>query len=112
MSQIKILQIRDSGTFIPIVALKLDPFASGNDQEFKLFRSVGHAEPVYLMFDLGQVEDVKAFSSQKTWSYEPMSTHGASLQELINNWDNYQNGDIIQAGVLTGRVKEPQESNV
>ncbi len=103
--QVKLIEIRDSATFIPAVAIKMFP---RNDQEdFLLGRSgFGPSSPFVL---LTRLEGGKCFYEPCDWADRTFQT---AHKWLMDNWETFQSGDVIDVQFILGETKEPKRSEL
>lgn len=104
----KVLEIRDRGTFIPALALRLDP---ANEQERRLMSRAGYgltveAQREYIL--LLRLEDAP---------YDPFEHGGGTTLRdahlyLNKHFDEVENGQVICTEYLRGERSEPKESEV
>ena len=100
MSQIKLLEIRDVGTFIPAMAVRV----SGEDGY--LMRRAGFGAPmVYLI----------ALATERC-AYDPWNWHGGGRtmniahQFIEKEWDSLTEGDVVDVQFILGETTAPKVS--
>lgn len=115
-AEIKILEIRDVATCIPIIAIRFETTeTSENPKENKLIRHAGWSfnTPVVEIRRLTETEQPKWLSSNSLYTFDdPLSTFSIALKELRINWENYSSGDVIECGFLSGRAEDEQGSDL
>jgi hypothetical protein len=115
-AEIKILEIRDVATCIPILAIRFEATESANLlKENQLIRYAGWSfdTPVVEIRRLIETEQPKWLSSNSLYIFDdPLSTFSIALKELRINWENYSSGDVIECGFLSGRAEHKQGSDL
>lgn len=104
----KIFEIRDAATFIPAMAIRfvVDGNEFDQNQEDWLMRRAGYArhEP-YVVF---------GYATGESMTYDPFkqrsNTMRSSHRHIIENWDELENGDVIDVEYLQGIKTTPKES--
>lgn len=107
MQQAKIFEIRDRGTFIPVMAVKLgshNPFKPNwQIEEDYLIRRVGFSDDVnYVLLTI--------LSSLET-NYEPTAwtserTIGNAHKYILDNFDILKGGEVVDIEYILGETKE------
>lgn len=105
MSEIKILEIRDHATFIPVICIK--PVAENEAQHYLLRRdgySLDLNDPIVIMID-AQCRNV---------SYDPYNwrsdTHKVAHDYILRNWKTLKDGDVVDVEFILGLTKVPKTS--
>jgi hypothetical protein len=102
---LKLLEIRDKGTFLPMFAFST---TVGTSQEQWLLRRAGYAydSPCIMFGYLGQ-------SGQKA-CYDPYDWNDRTKQTahhyIEKNWDKIRSGDVIDVEFILGETTEPKIS--
>ncbi len=108
--QTKTFEIRDSATFIPALAIKLDPVTEAD--RYLLSRAGYGQSPAdqrrYVM--LGKIdggercrfECVPENWNDRTWQV----AHG----DIVRNWDSYESGAVIDCEYILGETTTKKES--
>ena len=118
--QVKLFEIRDRNTFIPMLAIHLyvggAPIA-GNpsaEAEFFLLRRAGYsreqilfasAEPYILLCKLDGVE-----SQYDPFAWGNQRTFGTVHRYLISEWNDLKSGDVIDVEYILGETQTPKTS--
>lgn len=104
----KLFEIRDRGTFIPALAIKLE---SVNEAErFLLSRAgfgqnpIDHLRYVELIHLEGQRVQYDIFN----WG--PARTMGVAHDHILKNWDTLKSGDVICVEYILGERDSAKES--
>lgn len=107
MIETKLLEIRDHGTFVPALAIRVEHVALPGDRPNWIIARGGffRGEGVYLM----RLSDARAQCDPYEWGRNDR-THKAVHLYLIDNWSKVKDGDLIDVRVLTGEQQEPCES--
>ena len=102
--KIKILEVRDRATFIPVMAVEIKP---ENYPQQKLIRVAGYGMDLrYIM--LTRLDGASC-------SYDPFNWNDRTMQEshlnIIKDWDNLVDGSVIDVEFILGETtvkKQPQ----
>lgn len=101
----KILELRDRGTFIPILCIRLLPDTA---RENYLLRRAGFA------FAPPLVQLVNLTTGQGGWDeYEigrGARTLPIALQHIRSNWDDIENGEVVDVQYILGETEAPKIS--
>lgn len=115
-AEIKILEIRDIATCIPILAIRFEATESTEPlKENQLIRHAGWSfnTPVVEIRRLIETDSPKWLSSNSLYTFDdPLSTFSIALKELRVNWKHYSDGDVIECGFLSGRATYKQGSDI
>ena len=110
MLETKTFEVRDSATFLPVIATRItrqvdqnfsDPGAEAED--YLLGRSGYSLEvPLILMTPLigGRTAEYEAYA----WNDRTLQAAHLMLQE---NWDDFETGDVVDVRVFMGEATEP-----
>lgn len=100
--KIKLLEIRDEGTFIPAIAIRL--FAVADSQDEWLLRRAGYAQEQIRTYDveeepndqpyvlLAQLHGGKIEYDPYAWTNRTMAV---VHQCIIDQWSSLQSGDVV-----------------
>lgn len=106
--QAKLLEIRDRATCISALAVKLNRIESSNDGEgFILGREGIISESFIVLYSFSRNE---GYIYPTDWGSDTR-TMLVVHQELVDNWDKYQTGDVIDVRYILGENEEPAESD-
>jgi hypothetical protein len=107
--QAKTFEVRDRGTFIPVLAVKCEPT---NEADRYLFARSG-----YGIKPEQQAEYVivaKLGGERNGYSCDPYEWGSGTMQQahahIIDNWDALESGDVICTEFLRGERDEPKQS--
>lgn len=112
--EVKLIELRDRGTFIPMMAVRLDSLASTEDRF--LLRRAGYGEE--------QIDLNKGFEPYVLFTrldgtgkcnYDPYSwdnprTYRPAHIYLISHWNSIKSGDVIDVEFLLGETTAPKVS--
>lgn len=105
--QVKVLEVRDIATFIPIVCVK--PIPVNEEQKYLLQRDgyVGDASERCVIVIKAQCRGV---------SYDPYNWPGGSRTMpsahlyIEQHWDELKDGDVVDVQHILGETPEPKKS--
>jgi hypothetical protein len=102
--EVKAIELRDRATFIPAIAIRLDP---ANEEEFYLLARAGFGPSAPLMKKY--VLFGKLDGSGLT--YDPYQHGGSRTWEIahrwvITQWDMIKTGDVVDVACIVGETKE------
>lgn len=114
--EVKLFEIRDAATFMPVMATRLIVNETGHmgEVELWLLRRAGYnetqvlvsaAEPYIILCKLDGVEaeyDPFAWSNRRTL--------GSAHRHIIDLWDELKSGDLIDIEYILGETQKPKES--
>ena len=111
--EVKLFEIRDSATFIPVMAVRLAP-TSG--QESYLLSRAGYgltpgdqSEYILLWRIAGEVQEATCDPYQ--WPGNPgVRTLPQAHQHIINNWSELASGDVIDVEFILSETTERKVS--
>ena len=101
----KALELRDSGTFIPILAVDMNP---GNEAERYLLRRCGYpcdGEPNIIVTRLDG--NGKATNDPYAWGGR---TYPVAHDWIIKNWRQLMDGDVVDVEFILGEKPEKKSS--
>lgn len=102
----KILEIRDTATFIAVVAINMNPDPASINQYYLLRRS-GYAcdqQPIVLL--------TRANGDDSHYDYYdwPNRTMRYAHEYIQKNWDKLKDGDVVDVEFILGESKQPKQS--
>lgn len=101
--QIKVFEVRDRGTFIPILVIRM---VSTEDSEKYLLARSGYDSKAPLCL-------VVHLSSNRA-QYAPMTWDGRTMPNahryIEKNWDNLASGEVIDIEFILGETLEKKQS--
>lgn len=100
----KVFEIRDSATFIPVLATKM---ASDNEQESYLIKHVGYSSS-HVCILVTYLAENKSYYDPFQWS--TARTMPIAHQYIINNFDELATGSVIDVQFILGETDEPKLS--
>ena len=122
ISQVKFIEIRDAGTFIPAVAIKFYPMCINEpkcaESGAYLLRRAGWKNPPIFLIRLLDGECRKSCydwpSHTRTMPIVHMSLcgicHNEMIKERIRTFDEIESGDVIDVEYIIGETNEIKES--
>lgn len=117
--QAKALEIRDDGTFIPVLAVDMNPYApngpySPNMETLRaqqyLLRRCGYAcdgRPNVIVTRLSG--DGQATNDPYSWG-DGARTFPVAHNYIIKNWTRLKDGDVVDVEFILGETKAPKVS--
>lgn len=122
--QVKVLELRDDGTFIPLVAISMDwerecPGGLSEDETRKALTSANAQR--YLLRRCGYPCDgrpniaiAKLAATSDPLSNDPYSWGGRTMpvahKYIIENWEKLRDGDVVDVEHILGEKPEPKIS--
>lgn len=108
---VKLIEVRDEGTFVPVLAVRLRP---RSEQERWLLARAGYGRSPD---EQGRyVVLVRIVGGTTSASYDPHSWGGGARtmpvahQHLIDHWGEYDSGDVLDVEHVLGITAEPKRS--
>jgi len=104
--EIKLLELRDRGTFIPVIAVNCD--GSADLREEWLLGRAGYAldgQPTILLTRLGG--DGRARCGACCWCDR---TFASAHNYITNNWSRLESGDVVDVEFVLGETTAPKMS--
>ena len=107
----KLFEIRDSATFIPILAVRLIP--AGHQEQYLLSRAGYGMDPEYqgqyviLCRIVGGQLDARGTPDHWSSSTRTLST---AHHYIINNWEQLASGDVVDVEFIKGETEAPKVS--
>jgi hypothetical protein len=104
--KVKILEIRDKGTFIPMLCVDMNP---DHDGQRYLLRRCGYAcdlRPNILMTRLS-ADGTPAWNDPYAWGGR---TFPVSHNWIIENWEKLKDGDVVDVQFILGETAKPKLS--
>ena len=101
----KALELRDEGTFIPLLAVDINP---ENEYQRWLMRRVGYpcnGEPNVIITRLEGTGS--ASNDPYSWGGR---TFPAAHNWIIEHWDELEDGDVVDVSFILGETKTPKIS--
>ncbi len=112
--EVKLIELRDSATFMPMMAIKL---RNRDEAEFYLLRRAGYgAEQIggrdgdvepYIIFM--KLDGVEAQYDPYAWSSKARTVPIAH-QWLIEHWNDVKSGDVVDVQFILGETPAPKRS--
>ncbi len=114
--EVKLFEIRDRGTFIPVMATRLivNELGEMGEAELWLLRRAGYnesqvlisvAEPYIILCKLDGVE-----AQYDSFSWPNQRTMGNTHRHIIELWSELKSGDVIDVEFILGETQTPKES--
>lgn len=107
---VKYFEIRDRGTFIPVMAVKLRP---QNEAERYLMGRAGYGrtpevQSKYILLSRIDGGEGKVSCDEHGWG--AARTMGIAHGHIINNFDSLEHGQVIDVEFILGETPEPKVS--
>ena len=107
MIETKTFEIRDVGTFIPVVAMRIAPFELPSDSADRyLMRRAGYGDPLILLTRLDG-DGTKALCDPYDWGDR---TWGTAHDYIAEKWFELESGAVIDVEFILGARSEPKHS--
>lgn len=112
--QVKLFEVRDKLTLIPVMAVLFDPLMlPSNEQEeaerYLLKRSGFHSHKYLSLTKLADGEMVTRYEPFG-WKADGTRTLFEAHRHILDNWDELASGAVIDVEFLLGERKEPKKS--
>ena len=104
--KVKTLELRDRATFIPLLAIDINP---DNDAQRWLMRRVGYpcdGQPNVIITKLSGDGD----ASNDPYAWRGARSFPVAHDWIINHWDDLKDGDVVDVEFILGENKEPKAS--
>ncbi len=108
--QVKLLELRDAGTFIPIVCINMNPNIVGSyEAQRYLLRRCGYPCDHRPNIAISRVRaDGDPFSNDPNhWGGRTFPT---AHNYIIEHWDELIDGDVVDVQFILGETTEPKKS--
>ena len=112
MLESKVLEIRDRGTLIPAIAIRLNPLTIKEydypREEFNLIRHAGFSEDGV---------DVVIYHLEDDYgTYDPFKQKSATMRDahlyIRDHWNELKSGDVIDTEFIRGESTTPKKSEI
>ena len=106
----KTIEVRDRGTFVPVLAVRLDP--AGEADRYLLARAGYGTE----LIDQERYVILIRIEGKMEAHYDPIDwgsqtrTMPTAHQHLIDHWDEIESGGVIDVEFILGETDEPKRS--
>lgn len=102
----KVLEIRDEGTFIPVLCIQMQPV---NDEQRYYFRRCGYPcdGSVNIAITNLNMNGGPAWDDPYGWGGR---TYPVAHNYIIEHWDELKDGDVIDVSFILGETKAPKVS--
>jgi hypothetical protein len=106
---LKVLEIRDDGTFIPVLCVNMNPSGWGQLEQKYLLRRCGYpcdGQPNIGITHLNA--DSRPFNNDPfAWGGR---TYPVAHKHIIENWETLKDGDVVDVEFILGETKAPKVS--
>jgi hypothetical protein len=107
----KLFEVRDRITFLPVIAIKLEP---GNEPDRYLLAMVGYGlraqkQSQYILMGKLQTGKLKCTPSSHA-GYPAVRTLPMAHHHVLKHWDELTSGDVIDVEFILGEVPAPKIS--
>ena len=107
-TELKFFEVRDRATCLPVCVLKLNRDSNHTSRTNALLQRVGYGEnPCYLLSRLGG----GGRSEYDSYEWGDRTLHVAHVY-ISGNWDNLDDGAIIDVEFILGETLTPKETDV
>jgi hypothetical protein len=108
---IKLFEVRDRGTFIPVMAIKLQP---ENDQHQYLLSTSGFGESAEQQGKYVMLLPLTGGSGKRATDHYAFARPGRTMKEahdhIIFNFDDLEDGAVIDVEFILEEVDQPKQS--
>lgn len=105
---IKVFEIRDSATYIPVIAIKME--GSDKKEHYHLRRS-GFSNKVPLITIL-RLNDMKAYYAPYQWESYLARTMGKAHEYIEKHFDDLDTGTVVDVEFINGETDKPKKSEM
>jgi hypothetical protein len=120
--KVKLLEVRDEGTFIPMLCVDMNPRVSLTTSPFEAARiAEAYAAQRYLLRRCGypcdgrpniaitplRADGDKCSNDPHYWGDR---TYAVAHGYITENWDKLKDGDVVDVSFILGETKEPKVS--
>ena len=118
MIEVKALELRDRGTFIPMLAVKVQVDSDFQSQEDWLLRKSGwgRGQSGYYLFN--SADDGSHFAVScgdpeflHSQSFPSDRTYTVAFTYVSSHWDEFQSGDVVDVQCILRETEFPVESD-
>jgi len=111
-STVKLFEVRDQGTFMPVMALKMH--AESAPESWLMARAgYGHDPMSHLDYVLFAPIDGSVIGEiNYNWSKWATHTRLQAHRFIEEHWDELKSGDVIDIEYIMGKTAEPVESEI
>jgi len=105
----KVLEIRDSGTFIPMLAININPAIDDDNSQRYLMRRCGYScdgTPNVILTRL----DGDGMATNDPYAWRGSHTYANAHHFILDHWDELKDGDVIDVEFILGETKEKKVS--
>jgi hypothetical protein len=106
--KVKVLEIRDKATFIPVMGINIRP--ENEDQKYLLGRAgygvTADAQGGYIILVKMTGDIVTANHDPFSWGSPTIRTMQIAHKHIIDNWDSLSDGDVIDVEYILYETKE------
>lgn len=107
---IKVLEVRDAATCMPVMAIKLDDnFSEKEDRLIHRAGYGGYTRDYVLFIDL--VNDAKCQNDAYKWGTNPRTLFHAH-RYIKDHWDEIESGDVVDVQFILGETSQKKVSEV
>ena len=103
--QVKILEVRDRMTFLPVMAVSVKPINISQDY---LCRRAG-IDSSFPFIILTKLTDYRSGYDEYSWGDRTVST---AHEYIIKNWDKLYDGAVVDVEFILGETSEPKQSEL
>ena len=108
MMETKFFELRDAGTFIPVLCVQLD--SHGEAERYLLARagfggSSKHHKGYIVMMG---IDGGKGGATSDPYEWEGNRTRMACHQYIIGHWDELESGAVVDYEFITGATEKPK----
>lgn len=104
--QVKMLEIRDAGTFVPVMCIR--PLPDNEGQRYLLRRDGYSCDPAddIVIYINAQCRGV----AYDPYDWGASSTHMVAHDYIRRNWEHLRDGDVVDVEFILGHTSAPKTS--
>lgn len=104
--EIKLFEILDRVTFIPVMGIKMQDF---NRKNRWILRKAGYGDdPICILLII--LPQGRSYYDPDEWGYHGSRTMKIAHKHIKEKWNSLESGSVVDVEFILGETKEPKES--
>jgi hypothetical protein len=104
----KMIEIRDSGTFIPVIATKMVSI-SPDERYLLVHAGYGEDEPLILITEIDGSSDLISHYDPDEWAWESNLTLSQAHKYIAEHFDEIPNCGVVDVEYIRGDRAQPKQ---